>query len=571
MSSVDQTCDVLVVGSGVAGLCAALAAHDSGLRVVIAEKASVFGGTSAFSAGVAWIPANSQARALGIEDSPAKALQYLRSEIGSLLDEAKAEAFVECAAKALDYLLEKTHVRFSVATEWPDYHPDLPGGCAGGRSLSPEPFDGQRLGDWFPRLRMPLRSMMAFGGMSVGRNDLKYVFTMRTSVRSFAYVGKLVMGYAFDRLRGYPRGTRLVNGNALVARLALSVKERGIPLWLNAPLQGLEMLGGRVVGAELMRNGKRIRVSVRRAVVLACGGRSASQAYRAQYPHVRQGGDHYTVVPESNTGDGITVAVRDADADVSADVHHHAAWAPVSLVPLPDGSVDRFPHFIDRGKPGFIAVDPNGMRFVNESLSYHDFVPGMIKACRGAPAVEAFLICDHRTVRRFGIGAVPPAPGRLDAYLRSGYLFRGQTLEALADVIGVDASRLERTVGEFNADARRGVDTQFKRGSDAYQRFNGSTLYESTNPTLAPIERGPFYAVRLVPGDIGSFSGLRTNARAQVLDKQGACIPGLYACGNDMTSVMGGTYPGAGITIGPALTFAHLAARDIRSKSDSHD
>jgi succinate dehydrogenase/fumarate reductase flavoprotein subunit len=409
--------------------------------------------------------------------------------------------------------------------------------------------------------------MMALGGMSVGRDDLKYIYSLRTSLDSFAYVGKLVMSYALDRLRGHRRGTRLVNGNALVGRLALSVKERGIPLWLEAPLQGLVTREGRVVGAELVRDGRHVRVRALRAVVLACGGQAASDVYQARYLHVRQGQEHYTVVPASNTGDGIAAAVSDADADVVTDLHHPAAWAPVSLVPLPDGSIDRFPHFIDRGKPGFIAIAPDGTRFVNESLSYHDFVPAMIKVCAHRPLVEAFLVCDHHTVRRFGIGAAPPAPGSLRPYLRSGYVFRGETLRALAEAIGVDAAQLERTVDRFNADARQGLDTQFGRGSDAYQRFNGSKQCPSANPTLAPIERGPFYAVRLVPGDIGSFSGLRTNAQAQVIDKQGAPIPGLYACGNDMASVMGGAYPGAGITIGPALTFAWLAVQDIEARS----
>ena len=564
--SAEHTYDVLVVGSGAAGLCAAIAAHDRGLKVLVTEKADVYGGTTAYSAGVAWIPANGMAASLGIKDSAQLALTYLRSEVGPLLDEETAAAFVKNAAVAVEYLLKRTHVRYQVADQWPDYHPTLPGGLNGGRSLSPVEFDGRLLGEDFEKLRPPLRSMMAFGAMGVGRDDLKYVFTMRSSAKSFWYMTKLVARYALDRLAGYSRGTRLVNGNALVGRLRLSLKERGVPLWLGTALTALETEGDAVTGAVLCNGNERIRVNARLGVVLASGGQAASVTYQGDYSHVKAGQKHFSVVPVTNTGDAINAALR-VGAAVRRHVHHPAAYAPVSLVPLPDGTMERFPHFIDRGKPGFVAVTPKGTRFVNESLSYHDFVPAMLEATQGLSEAAAFLICDHRTARRFGIGAAPPAPASLKPYLKNGYLKSASSLSELASLCGIDAAALEKTVQKFNQDSRTGVDTEFGRGSDAYQRFNGSTLYNDPNPTLAPIEQGPFYALRLVPGDIGSFTGLRTNGRAQVLRESGEPIPGLYACGNDMSSVMGGTYPGAGITIGPALTFAYLASADLAARA----
>ena len=262
--------------------------------------------------------------------------------------------------------------------------------------------------------------------------------------------------------------------------------------------------------------------------------------------------------------------VQKIKAAVDTRAHAPAAWTPVSLLPMSDGSIDRFPHFVDRGKPGFIAVDPRGKRFVNEARSYHDFVSAMIYTCKGLERTEAYLLCDSKTLRRFGIGAVPPWPSSPKPYERTGYLLRADTLTDLAAKMHVGAGPLEHTVSTFNRSVASGKDNEFERGSDAYQHFNGSSLYldENANPNLATICDAPFYAVRLVAGDIGSFIGLKVNGRAQVLDGKGEVIPGLYAAGNDITSIMGGTYPGAGITIGPALTFGLLASIDIARRAN---
>lgn len=555
------TCDVLVAGSGASGFAAAITARLAGLDVVMVEKEALFGGTTAYSAGVVWIPANSHARRAGIQDRPEDALTYLRSIAGNRLDVARAEAFVASAAPMLDFLEANTHVRYRLSPTWADYEPDLPGGSSGGRSLGPETFDGRRLGPAFDQLRPPLPTMMLFGGMMVGRDDLPHYFRMARQPRSAAYVARIAARFARDRLT-FRRGTRLVNGNALVAMLALTAQERGIPLWLSSPIVRLVVREGRVGGAIVAREGHEVAVEARRGVVLACGGFPGNAELRARlYDHVGRGHPHYPLAPATNTGDGISIAEA-AGGAFNSDVHQPAAWTPVSHVPQPGGGTLPFPHFVDRGKPGFVAVDRRGRRFVNEAKSYHVFVPAMIEACRGDARIECWNICDHRAIRRFGLGAAPPRPGRLAPYLASGYLTRAATVEELGARLGIDPQGLARTVRGYNQGAARGEDPQFGRGGDAYQRFNGWPD-EPINPCVAPLAKPPFYGVRLTPGDIGTFAGLATDPDGRVLNARRQPVAGLYAVGNDAASVMVGTYPGAGITLGPALTFGWLAGRAL--------
>src|SRR5713226_4869553 len=239
-----------------------------------------------------------------------------------------------------------------------------------------------------------------------------------------------------------------------------------------------------------------------------------------------------------------------------------AAWVPVSVTTRKDGSSGIMPHFIDRAKPGVIAVLRNGARFANEGNSYHDFVQEMMKAAKPGEEIAAFLICDHRTLRKYGLGCVPPFPMPIGRHLGTGYLMRGGTLKALAARAGIDAGGLEATVTQFNASAAGGQDPAFGKGSRAYNRFQGDALH-GPNPCIAPIVRGPFYAIKMVIGDLGTYAGIRTDENARALDATDHAIEGLYAAGNDMASIMGGNYPGAGITLGPALTFGYIAGRHI--------
>jgi succinate dehydrogenase/fumarate reductase flavoprotein subunit len=555
-------CDVLVAGSGAAGLTAAFTAADSGLDVIVAEKEPVFGGTTAYSAGVIWIPGNSLARQAGLKDSPEDALTYMKEEAGEFFDEPKARAFVENAPRMLDHMLARSHVRYQLIPNWADYHPLRPGASSGGRSLLPEPFDGRRLGQRFRELRVPITTMMLFGGMSVSRSDIPHLFNATRSLRSGVHVLCMLARYARDRL-SWPRGTAIANGNALVARLALSLFEKGVPLWTGSPLVRLIEQDGRVSGGLVRRDGRTVEVVARKGVILASGGFPRNDAWRRErYPHVAQGKNHVSLAPPGNTGDGAQLAQAHG-AGFSKGGSNPAAWTPVSNLPNGDGTFTPYPHFIDRCKPGFIAVDRRGQRFANEADSYHDFVPAMVKACANDARVEAFLICDHATIRRYGMGVVPPFPMPITRYVDRGYLIRGDTLAGLASQLGIEPAALDSTVKRYNGFARDGKDLDFGKGSNVYNHFGGDPS-RKPNPNLAPIERGPFYAVRLEPSDLGTFQGLQTDEHARVLRAtDGTPIQGLYAVGNDMASVMGGAYPGAGITIGPAMTFAYIAARHL--------
>lgn len=555
-------CDVLVAGTGAAGLTTAVTAAHHGLDVIVTEKEAVFGGTTAYSAGVIWIPGNRPAAEAGIEDSAQRALRYMASEAGAHFDAVKAECFLHHAPEMLDFMQRHSHVRYQLISNWADYHPDAEGASHGGRSLLPLPFDGRRLGKNFRKLRAPLSTMMLFGGMSVSRNDIPHLFNATRSIKSGFHVLRMLARYAMDRL-AWPRGTAIANGNALVARLVRTLMDNNVPMWLESPLVELLIEDGRVVGGVVRSGGELIEVMARRGVVLACGGFPRNDALRAaEYPHVAAGKNHTPLAPAGNTGDSLRMTVP-LGGSLSKKVSNPAAWAPVSLLPLAGGASMPYPHFIDRCKPGFIAVDRRGRRFANEADSYHDFVPRMVRACEGDAVVEAFLLCDRATIRRYGLGVVPPAPMPIGKYLKNGYLTRGGTIEELAARIGVNPGQLAETVQRYNENARRGIDPEFRKGSNVYNHFGGDPSCKP-NPNLAPIEHGPFYAVRLVPGDLGTFQGLATDAHARVLGGvDNTPVAGLYAVGNDMASVMGGAYPGAGITIGPAMTFGFIVGRHL--------
>lgn len=555
-------CDVLVVGSGAGGFGAAVTAASEDLAVVMVEKSAWFGGTTCSSAGVVWVPGSRQARAAGVQDDPQTVLQYLESQAGDRLARAAARVYAEQAADILAWFEDHTHVAYQLAPTWPDYHPTSPGGAPAGRSLGPKPFDGRLLGEHFPRLRPPIATTMLFDGMMVGREDLPKFYSILRSRASAVHVAKLYLRYRRDRLAGHPRGTRLSNGNALIAMLARSALDRGVDLRLSTPALRLLRDGGRVAGALVRDADGEYEIRARRGVVLAAGGFPADETLTKQFfDHVAAGRSHRTLTPGTSTGDGWRMALEVGAATVE-DQLHPAAWTPVSLVPQPDGTTIPFPHFSDRGKAGYIAVDRRGRRFVNEAVSYHDFVPAMVEACRDDADVACHLVCDTRAIRRYGLGMAPPPPGRLGRHLRSGYLVRAATIPELARACGIDPDGLQRTVDRFNRHAARGEDPEFGKGGDVYQRFNG-TAGQQPNPCVAPLLKPPFYAMRLIPGDLGTFVGLKADENAQVLDVDDRPIPGLYAAGNDAGSFLGGTYPGAGTSVGPALVFGHVAARHL--------
>jgi succinate dehydrogenase/fumarate reductase flavoprotein subunit len=553
-----RDCDVLVVGAGAAGLAAAVTAARKGLKVIIAEKAPYFGGTSAVSGGWVWVPCSAQAREAGVIDDPDKVRTYLRGEMGQRYSAAHIDAYLEMAPRALDFFARESDLIFELGPLYADYHPEAAGGMAGGRALVAMPYDGRRLGREIDRLKPPVPET-TFLGMAVGSGkELKHFFNVTRSVVSAAYVAMLLARFFRDKLV-YGRGMRLTNGNALVARLARTAFALGVELRTGAP--ALRLLGDSagVTGAVVAENGSEIEIHARRGVILTAGGFAHDIEMRKRlYPHVKAGSSHSSAVDPHVTGDTFRM-VRDVGGEIVDDFENAAAWVPLSLVPRSGGGTGLFPHFIDRAKPGVIAVTRAGRRFVNEAVSYHDFVQALQAATPQGAEADCWLIADHATIRKYGLGHVKPFPVPLGPALRSGYLKRGTTLAELARACGIEPAAFEATVERYNATAQVGGDPEFGRGSTAYNRFLGDATH-APNPCVGPIRKGPFYAIRVVAGDLGTFAGIRTDEAARVLTSVGEIIPGLYAAGNDAASIMAGTYPGAGITLGPAITFGHIAA-----------
>jgi succinate dehydrogenase/fumarate reductase flavoprotein subunit len=554
-------CDVLVAGSGCSGMSAAITAKHSGLDVLIVEKEPRFGGTTARSGGWLWIPGTSLARAWGINEGPDEARTYLRHEAGNSFDAARVDAFLAAGPEAIDFFTSKTAVRFDMPLTFPDYDAEAPGGKQGGRSMVARPFDGRELGDHIKDIGAPLPELTVFGIMLGSGKDIIHFMRATKSLTSAIYVAKRLSKHFMNVLR-YGRGMTLTNGNALAGRLAKSAFDLKIPLWLSSPVRELIIENGAVRGAIIERNGKRVRIFARRGVVLACGGFPHDiERRKAMFPHAPTGREHYSPGPTGNTGDGLRLA-ESVGGRVEDSLPNAAAWVPVSVTHRKDGSKGVMPHFIDRAKPGVIAVMRDGARFANEGNSYHAFVQQMMKAAKPGEEIAAWLVCDHRALRQYGLGAVPPFPMPIGQYLNSGYLIKGNTLQELASKAGIDAGGFVTTIAQFNNTAAEGRDPAYGKGSRAYNRYQGDANH-GPNPCVAPIEQGPFYAIKMVIGDLGTYAGIRTDAQARALDAGGQVINGLYAAGNDMASIMGGNYPGAGITLGPALTFGYIAGRHL--------
>ena len=557
--------DVLVIGTGASGMATAVTAASQGLKVLVVEKGALYGGTTARSGGWLWVPGTHLATEQGIHEAPGAAKAYLKDQGGTHYDEARVDAFLANGPKAIEFFTSKTCLQFDMPPVFPDYHAEAPGGTAGGRSMVTRPFDARQLGDKVKTLAPPVPELTVFGMMLGSGKELWHFLRAFKSVESFLYVAKRFGLHFLDVLR-HGRGMTLTNGNALAGRLAKAGMDLGIPVWLNSPAKKLIMEGDSVVGAVIEHEGRSVEVRVRRGVVLAAGGFPHDIERRKQlFPHAPTGREHFTPSPTLNTGDGVRLG-ESAKGWLDPTIPNAAAWCPTSLVPRSDGSTGVMPHFIDRAKPGVIAVAADGHRFSNEAFSYHDFVQDLVKACkqRNLSEVMCWLICDHHHLREYGLGAVAKFPLPIGRHLRSGYLKRADTLAQLAQTIGVPEQALAQEVGTFNRDVPSGVDSQFAKGSTAYNRYQGDSLVQP-NPCMAPITQGPFYAIRVVVGEIGTFAGLLTDAACRVLTQDRQVVPGLYAVGNDAASVMGGNYPGAGITLGPAITFGYVAGMQLAS------
>ena len=551
--------DVVVIGGGTGGMTAAAVAAAEGLRVLLIEKTELVGGTTAWSGGMVWIPGNAKMKQAGLSDSLCDAQNYLASTVPETENAALRAAFLSHGPEAIDYLERNTEVRLQPVKVYPDYYPDTPGATAGGRVLEPVAFDGTRLGANFRRLRPPLPEFTLFGGMMVNRLDIPHLRKAGRSLRSTLRSLRLVSQYALQRLRA-PRGTSLHLGNALAARLYASLLARDVEILFGASVENLLIEQDIVCGVMLTDSSGMRTIAARKGVVLASGGFSHDKALRERLFPIAAG--FVSATAGASTGDGLRLAMG-VGASLGTKVADPAYWVPASLFKRADGSCAMFPHTVtDRAKPGVIAVNSLGKRFVNEALSYHEFVRAMLRDGNDATGRSFYLICDRAFLRSYGLGRIQPFTRRWRRYVETGELIEAPSIGKLAAAIGIEASALVSTVENFNAHARRGLDPEFGRGSTIYQRHLGD-LSHSPNPCVAPIERAPFFALRVHPADLGTAIGLKTDADARVLREDGTAIAGLYACGNDMGSIMNGNYPGPGITLGPALTFGYLAGQHL--------
>lgn len=543
--------DVVVVGSGAAGMTAALTAAYRGLSVTLIEKSASFGGSTARSGGGIWVPNNPVLQAAGVPDSPTMAKTYLKAVVGDRVSEAKQNAFLEQGPEMFRYLGARSkHWDFAYDRGYSDYHPEFPGGLSQGRSIEPKPIDGRLLGADLNKINRPTMSAPAGIAITVKDfHDLNMIARTWAGKKTAVKVGALT---ALNLLKG---AKPLSLGKALAARLWLSLREAGVPVWLGTPLTDLIVENGSVVGIHAEHEGKPVTIRARRGVVLAAGGFEHNLEMRKQYIDGPQN-TGWTVGATENVGEGIVAGQK---AGGAVDLMDDAWWGP--SVRNPDGP----PFFMlaERSQPGAIVVNAQGERFVNESAPYVNVVHTMYEEEKKVPgSIPAHFIFDQNFRDRYlFLGNFPKRP-LPQKYFDAGIIKQANTLAELAAMLGIPADKLAATVERFNVFARNGKDEDYKRGDSAYDRYYGDPTVKP-NPTLAPLERGPFYAVEMVPGDLGTKGGLVTDEHARVLDDQGAVIPGLYAAGNNSAAVMGNDYAGAGATIGPAMVFGYIAANHL--------
>jgi 3-oxosteroid 1-dehydrogenase len=550
----DEEVDVLVVGSGAGGLTAAVAAADAHGAVLVIEKSAEYGGTSATSGGGIWIPNSPLGKEQGLEDSEEEAFAYLRPQSAPNVSDDVIRAYIRRAPEMLAWLHENTPVRYT-SLPYPDYHVEYPGGKQGFRTHLPMPFDGRQLGDDILKLRAPSPAASLLGIIN-WRFDETYMLLFRPKGWQIG-LGKMLWRYASDlphRFRSI-KDRHLTLGNALIGGLRLALRQRKVPLRLETGLIELVREGDRVTGVIVERHGVRSRIGVRRGIILAAGGFERNAEMRARH---LPGSDDPTMSGSqiNNTGDSIIAAQK-----IGADLRNmQSTWsAPVFRVP---GEARARLSTVERALPGCIIVNQAGKRYMNEAASYHVVGRQILENDKpGAGTQPSWVIFDHVFRHKYPMGPLLPLiPDMLQPSGVRRILRKAGSIVALAGKIGVPADALAATVSRFNRDAANGVDTEFDRGGPAYDRMYGDPRVQP-NPTLAPIEKGPFYAFPIYGGDIGTNGGIVTDEAARVLDTGGLAIPGLYAVGNNAASVMGESYPGAGVTLGPAMAFGYVAGR----------
>ena len=561
-------CDVLVIGSGAGGMMAANRAHDRGLDTIVIERTDLFGGTSALSGGGVWIPCNHDIKD---RDSRDDALTYLRACTKGHVAEAKLCAFVDSASEMMDYLHAKVAVPCHKVPGLADYNQSLPGACEDGRTMFPEPFDAAELGDTLFQLRPP-----GFSGL-FDRINLSFADVQILGAKASGWKRhfiKLVLSYWLDLpwRRKTRMDRRLTMGGALVAGLRAGLKRRAVPVILNTRFREFIVQDGRVVGAVVEKDGTAHNVIARRGVIAGSGGFEQNQALRDQFLPVPTQVSWSVTPANVNVGDALVAGV---DIGAATDLTEFAWWAPTIRIPARETpNIDtRVALFADRSYPHSLCVNRNGDRFANEAMSYHEFGFAMMEDDKETNAnIPCWMIFDGQYRAKSVIGSIMPSSIMPDNSLPPQWwdnvLYRADTLAELSGKIGILAEKLTATVDRFNGFARVGVDQDFERGRHSYDAFYCDKSHVP-NPTLGELSKAPYYAVRVDLGDIGTTGGLKTDEHGRVLDTANEPIMGLYAIGNCSGGVTGGSYPGAGGTLGPAMTFGFRAADHIAENAES--
>jgi succinate dehydrogenase/fumarate reductase flavoprotein subunit len=547
--------DVVVMGSGAAGLTAALVAAKAGNSVAVLEKADHFGGTTSISGGGIWIPVSPQAKAEGVEDSIAVARDYVLGVVGNRAERARIYAYKKNGPEMIEWLAANSETVFQISPPSSDWYPEVPGAVDFGRLLAPSEYDGKKLGKNFDRLQKPRQEFNAPGGMMIDLFDLPYIAKL-PSPGAIWYMAKIAIRFALDK-RKLGRGSRLTMGNALAGRLLHSAIDAGVDLYEATPVEGLVTTDGKVTGVRAIMKGISTEITATKGVVLASGGFSANAEMRKAYiPFAEQ---HVSILPYENTGDGI-VSAQSAGAVMGAENHVNAVWAVVSKRTRDDGYVERYAHLIDMSKPGCIAVNKAGQRFGNEA-SVH-FVEALHANGHATGTVPAHIIANAKFVKKYGMGLVLPGGGKIKDMVACGYMKTGATLAELAAQIGVDAGGLESTAARINADAATGKDTLFGKGDTQIDIEIGDPKH-SPNACFGPLGDGPYYAVEIFPGDGSTTVGVKIDDQCRVIDKDGAPIAGLYAAGLDANSIWQGKSPAHGCNVGPAMVTGYIAGKAI--------
>ncbi|HKI39973.1 MAG: FAD-binding protein [Mycobacterium sp.] len=562
----DHVADVLVVGSGGGGMTAALTAHAAGLDVLVVEKSSHFGGSTALSGGGIWVPGAPAQRREGYAPPPEGVVEYMRQVTEGLVSEARIRQYVDSAPQMLEFLENLSRwFKFVWKPGYADYYPELPGGSELGSTINVPPIDLRKLGPDEQKLLKPLA--LAPRGIWLGPKELRTFYRIRQS-----WAGKGVLLKLISRMiRARVFGERMAAiGQSLAARLRLAMRERGIPVWLDSPM--VELLtdaDGAVTGVVLERNGGTQRVGARRGVILASGGFDHDLAWRKeQLPVIEQ---DWSFGNPAAMGDGIRAGEKVGAATLLLD---EAWWFPA--IQWPEGRMQFMLN--ERMMPAQFIVNGDGRRFINEAAPYMDFGHAMIDGQKsGVTHIPCWLITDQRSWNRYVIGGhlpipkIPGAPvptGRKvpAAWLESGVVKAAMTWDEMAVKIGVPARQLSETASRFNELAHKGHDDDFNRGDSVYDNYYGDPTLP--NPNLYPLGKPPYYAFRIVLGDLGTSGGLSVDEHARVLRSDGTVVRGLYAVGNTSAPVMGRSYAGAGATIGPAMTFGYVAAKHLAAQPD---